>query len=116
MGSVTTTPKALRADAQRNYDALLAAGKSIFARFGVDAPFEDVAREAGVGRGTRGPRGDKSAPQAARRAQRGRLDQARAERVAPSRSPKTVPRRPDVVSRASAVAAICSAARRSVAI
>ena len=52
MSSVTTSPKALRADAQRNYDALLAAGKSLFARFGVDAPFEDVAREAGVGRGT----------------------------------------------------------------
>jgi AcrR family transcriptional regulator len=52
MGFVTTTPKALRADAQRNYDALLAAGKNVFARFGVDAPFEDVAREAGVGRGT----------------------------------------------------------------
>ena len=52
MSSVTTSPKALRADAQRNYDALLAAGKSVFARFGVDAPFEDVAREAGVGRGT----------------------------------------------------------------
>src|SRR4051812_3094099 len=52
MGSVTTRPKALRADAQRNYDALLAAGKILFARFGVDAPFEDVAREAGVGQGT----------------------------------------------------------------
>jgi len=52
MGSVTTSPKALRADAQRNYDALLAAGKSVFARYGVDAPFEDVARDAGVGRGT----------------------------------------------------------------
>src|SRR5260370_6823767 len=52
MSSVTTSPKALRADAQRNCDALLAAGKSVFARFGVDAPFEDVAREAGVGRGT----------------------------------------------------------------
>jgi AcrR family transcriptional regulator len=52
MGSLSTSPRALRADAQRNYDALLAAGKSTFARFGVDAPFEDVAREAGVGRGS----------------------------------------------------------------
>src|SRR6476660_6141198 len=52
MGTVTTSPKALRADAQRNYNALLAAGKSVFARFGVDAPFEDIARDAGVGRGT----------------------------------------------------------------
>src|ERR1700755_902554 len=52
MGTVTTGPKALRADAQRNYDALLAAGRSVYARVGVDAPFEDVAHEAGVGRGT----------------------------------------------------------------
>jgi AcrR family transcriptional regulator len=52
MSLATSKTKALRADAQRNYDALLAAGKSVFARFGVDAPFEDIAREAGVGRGT----------------------------------------------------------------
>jgi AcrR family transcriptional regulator len=52
MSSAPTSTKALRADAQRNYDALLAAGKSVFGRFGVDAPFEDVAREAGVGQGT----------------------------------------------------------------
>src|SRR6267154_4448283 len=52
MSSVTTRPKPLRADAQRNYDALLVGGKSVFARLGVDAPFEDVAEKAGVGRGT----------------------------------------------------------------
>src|SRR6478609_4970304 len=52
MGPPSSSPKSLRADAQRNYDALLAAGKSVFARFGVDAPFEDVAQQAGVGRGT----------------------------------------------------------------
>src|SRR6185312_4467194 len=52
MGPASSSPKSLRADAQRNYDALLAAGKSVFARFGVDAPFEDVAQQAGVGRGT----------------------------------------------------------------
>src|ERR1700755_1506637 len=52
MGPVTSSAKARRADALRNYDALLAAGKSVFARLGVDAPFEDVAREAGVGRGS----------------------------------------------------------------
>jgi AcrR family transcriptional regulator len=52
MSSVTTGPKALRADAQRNYDTLLTAGKTVFARFGVEAPLEDVAREAGVGQGT----------------------------------------------------------------
>ena len=49
MGPVTTSPKPLRADAQRNHDALLAAGERPLARFGVDAPFEGVAREAGVG-------------------------------------------------------------------
>ncbi|HEY2564835.1 MAG TPA: helix-turn-helix domain-containing protein [Acidimicrobiales bacterium] len=52
---MTTTPaaaKPLRVDAQRNYDAVLAAGKSVFARSGTDAPLEDIGREAGVGRGT----------------------------------------------------------------
>jgi len=47
-----TAPKPLRADARRNYDAILAAGRSVFARAGTDAPLEDVGREAGVGRGT----------------------------------------------------------------
>jgi AcrR family transcriptional regulator len=50
--TATTAPKALRADARHNYDALVAAGKSVFARAGTDAPLEDVGREAGVGRGT----------------------------------------------------------------
>lgn len=50
--TTTAAPKSLRADARRNYDALLAAGKSVFARGGTDAPLEDVGREAGVGRGT----------------------------------------------------------------
>jgi len=48
----TLGPKALRADARRNYDALVAAGKSVFAREGTDAPLEDVGRAARVGRGT----------------------------------------------------------------
>jgi AcrR family transcriptional regulator len=48
----TTTAKPLRADAQRNYDALLAAGETVFAKAGTDAPFDDVAQEAGVGRAT----------------------------------------------------------------
>jgi AcrR family transcriptional regulator len=42
----------LRADAQRNYDALLTAGRTVFARSGVDAHFEDIAQAAGVGQGT----------------------------------------------------------------
>ncbi|GHH86186.1 TetR family transcriptional regulator [Streptomyces sulfonofaciens] len=41
-----------RADAVHNRSALLAAGERVFARSGVDVPMEEVAREAGVGRGT----------------------------------------------------------------
>jgi AcrR family transcriptional regulator len=42
----------LRADAQRNRDALLATAKAVFARLGTDVPLEVIAKEAGVGRGT----------------------------------------------------------------
>jgi AcrR family transcriptional regulator len=48
----TAAATARRADAARNRAALLAAGERVFARSGVDAPMEEVAREAGVGRGT----------------------------------------------------------------
>jgi AcrR family transcriptional regulator len=41
-----------RADAQRNHDAVLAAARAVFAQAGADAPMEDVARAAGVGKGT----------------------------------------------------------------
>jgi AcrR family transcriptional regulator len=41
-----------RADAQRNYDLLLAAAKKIFAERGVDAPLDDIAKLAGVGNAT----------------------------------------------------------------
>ncbi|MER5515257.1 TetR family transcriptional regulator [Streptomyces sp. NPDC002763] len=44
--------KPLRADARRNYEALVAAGQKVFGRDGADAPMDDVAKEAGVGRGT----------------------------------------------------------------
>jgi AcrR family transcriptional regulator len=44
--------KLMRADAQRNHDAVLAAAKAVFAQAGIDAPMEDVARAAGVGKGT----------------------------------------------------------------
>jgi AcrR family transcriptional regulator len=47
-----TPAKPLRADAQRNYDALLDAAKTVFAQFGADAPLEVVAQTAGVGQGT----------------------------------------------------------------
>ena len=41
-----------RADARRNFDALVAAGREAFAEHGVDASLEDIARRAGVGIGT----------------------------------------------------------------
>ena len=42
----------MRADARRNYDALVAAGRAVFAEDGTSAPLEDVAERAGVGIGT----------------------------------------------------------------
>ncbi|MET7669175.1 TetR/AcrR family transcriptional regulator [Micromonospora luteifusca] len=41
-----------RADARRNYDALIAAARDAFAENGAAASLEDVARRAGVGIGT----------------------------------------------------------------
>ncbi len=53
----------LRADAQRNRDRILAAAVRVFSEEGLDAHFERIAKEAGVGSGTlyrnfptRGPR------------------------------------------------------------
>ena len=42
----------VRADAQRNIDALLLAAKAAFATSGVDAPVREIAEMAGVGVGT----------------------------------------------------------------
>ena len=41
-----------RADARRNFDALLAAARIAFAEQGTEASLEDIARRAGVGIGT----------------------------------------------------------------
>ena len=38
-----------RADARRNYDALIAAARGTFAELGSNAPLEEIARRAGVG-------------------------------------------------------------------
>ncbi|MBO3751442.1 TetR/AcrR family transcriptional regulator [Streptosporangiaceae bacterium NEAU-GS5] len=46
------TPRRLRADAQRNVDALLVAAKAVFATSGVDAPAKEITDLAGVGVGT----------------------------------------------------------------
>ncbi|MFG2600426.1 TetR/AcrR family transcriptional regulator [Streptomyces sp. NPDC048462] len=42
----------LRADAQRNYELLVAAARDVFHDHGVDAPLDDIARRAGVGNAT----------------------------------------------------------------
>ncbi|MFF4899730.1 TetR/AcrR family transcriptional regulator [Streptomyces sp. NPDC001068] len=47
-----TPARALRRDAQRNRDAIVAAARKAFAEQGLDASLEGVAREAGVAIGT----------------------------------------------------------------
>lgn len=47
-----TTPRPLRADAARNRALLLAAAADEFAEHGLDASVADIARRAGVGKGT----------------------------------------------------------------
>jgi AcrR family transcriptional regulator len=44
--------RGVRADAQRNVDALLEAAKAVFAVSGVDAPVREISQQAGVGVGT----------------------------------------------------------------
>jgi AcrR family transcriptional regulator len=46
------TDRRVRADAQRNLDALLQAAKAVFLTSGVDAPVREIAEKAGVGLGT----------------------------------------------------------------
>lgn len=47
-----STNRRVRADAQRNIDALLEAALAVFATSGVDAPVREIAEKAGVGIGT----------------------------------------------------------------
>lgn len=42
----------MRADARRNYEALLTAARDLFHEQGVEAPLDEVAKRAGVGAGT----------------------------------------------------------------
>ena len=51
-GRATAKSKPVRADAQRNTDALLEAALAVFATSGVDAPVREIAARAGVGVGT----------------------------------------------------------------
>jgi AcrR family transcriptional regulator len=48
----TTEPKALRSDARRNRERLVASARELFAAEGVDVPVEEITRHAGVGMGT----------------------------------------------------------------
>ncbi len=51
----TATPdqaRRVRADAQRNIDALVAAAREVFMTSGVDAPVREITRKAGVGLAT----------------------------------------------------------------
>ena len=51
-GRETAQSQPVRADAQRNKDALLEAALAVFATSGVDAPVREIAAKAGVGVGT----------------------------------------------------------------
>jgi AcrR family transcriptional regulator len=48
----TAEPRALRADAARNRERILAAARHVFSEHGLDASVAEVAREAGVGKAT----------------------------------------------------------------
>jgi AcrR family transcriptional regulator len=50
--SQTTTSRPRRADAQRNYDRILAETRQAVVEFGSDVALEEIARRAGVGIGT----------------------------------------------------------------
>ncbi|MFC8798074.1 TetR/AcrR family transcriptional regulator [Promicromonospora sp. NPDC057138] len=50
---MTAEPQALRSDARRNRDQIIAAAKTLYAQRGLDeVPMEELARQAGVGVGT----------------------------------------------------------------
>jgi len=50
--AVEAAPKPLRADAQRNYDKLVAAAREVFAERGAEGSLDEIAKRAGVGPGT----------------------------------------------------------------
>jgi len=47
-----SAPRSVRADAQRNMEALLRTALTVFDSSGVDAPVREIAKKAGVGIGT----------------------------------------------------------------
>ncbi|QDP98120.1 TetR/AcrR family transcriptional regulator [Microlunatus elymi] len=57
MRATATSPaqesgRKLRADAQRNYDKLVAVARDAFSEYGANASLDDIAKRAGVGPGT----------------------------------------------------------------
>ncbi|MFD8593402.1 TetR/AcrR family transcriptional regulator [Kitasatospora sp. NPDC059646] len=52
VGEYLAAQRPRRADAARNFDALLTAAREAFAEHGAEASLEDIARRAGVGIGT----------------------------------------------------------------
>src|SRR5487761_1190230 len=52
MDTVTSTASPLRSDAARNRRALLDAARAVFGRRGLDAPLDEIARQAGIGNAT----------------------------------------------------------------
>ncbi len=48
----TEQPRKLRADAQRNYDKIVAVARQAFGERGAEASLDDIAKRAGVGPGT----------------------------------------------------------------
>jgi AcrR family transcriptional regulator len=52
MSQLTATQRPRRADAQRNYDRILAVARAAVAQLGGDIVLEDIARDASVGIGT----------------------------------------------------------------
>lgn len=45
-------PRKMRADAQRNYDAIVATARQVFSESGANASLDEIAKRAGVGPGT----------------------------------------------------------------
>ena len=52
MSETVDIPRPLRADARRNRERIIRSARKVFARDGVEAQMDDVARDAGVGVGT----------------------------------------------------------------
>jgi AcrR family transcriptional regulator len=49
---VTTAARALRSDARRNRERLVASARELFATAGVEVPVEEITHHAGLGMGT----------------------------------------------------------------